>query len=103
LFSSPQSFRNHHRNGDHLDRIERGDRPLHCFRFSGRIARHQLAAFPGQVQQSGAAFEYLHAVVLQERDLAKWLIRQMIGLAAIEWDRTDCVVETRFLTCPSQP
>jgi hypothetical protein len=91
------------RYGNHLNRVERGDRPLQCFRFSSRIARHQLVAFPGQMQQSSAAFEYLQFFVLQERDLAKWLMRQMIGLATIEWDRTDCVDETRFLTRPPQP
>jgi hypothetical protein len=55
------------------------------------------------MQQSSAAFEYLQFFVLQERDLAKWLMRQMIGLATIEWNRTDCVDETSFLTRPSQP
>ena len=55
------------------------------------------------MQQSSAAFEYLQVVVLQERDLAKWLMRQMIGLAAIEWDRTNGVAETSFLTRPSPP
>src|SRR5439155_21312954 len=84
------------RYGDHLNRVERGDRPLQCFRFSHRIPRQQLIAFPGQMQQSSAAFEYLQFFVLQERDLAKWLTRQMIGLATIEWDRSDGVDETSF-------
>jgi hypothetical protein len=52
------------RYGDHLDRVERGDGPLQRFRLSDRIARHQPVAFPGEIQQSGSAFEYLDAVVL---------------------------------------
>src|SRR5215469_11052889 len=46
--------------GDHLDRVERGDRPLERLRLSRRIAGHQLVVFARQMQQPRAAFEYLH-------------------------------------------
>ena len=55
------------------------------------------------MQQPRAAFEHLQFSVLQERDLAEGLTRQMIGLATLEGDRADGVAETGFLTRPSEP
>jgi hypothetical protein len=55
---------------------------------SNRIARYQLVAFLGQIQQSGTAFEHLQFSVVQERNLAKRLAREMISLATIEPDRS---------------
>jgi len=55
------------------------------------------------VQQPGTAFEYLQFSVAQERNLAKRLAREMIGVVTIEWNRADCVAEIGFFTRPPQP
>ncbi len=72
-------------------------------RLARGIGRHQPVALAGQVQQPGAAFEDLQVSVVQERNLAERLALEMVGLAAIERDRPDGVVETGLLAGPSQP
>src|SRR3546814_9929289 len=81
----------------------RGDGPLQCLRFSHRIARHQPVAFAGEMEEAGAAFEYLQPSIVQERNLAEGLALQMIGFAPVERDRADRVGKTGFLTRPAQP
>src|SRR5262245_35636872 len=89
--------------GNHLDRVERGNCPLKCVRFSNRVARHQTLGFPSQVKQTSTAFEYLKSSVTQERNLSERLVREMIGLATIERDRSHRVWELSFLARPSEP
>src|SRR5262245_6769840 len=88
------------RYGNHLDRVERGNCPLKCLRFSDRVARHQTVGFPGQVQQTSTAFEYLQFSVTQERNLSERLVREMIGLATIERDRSHRVMGAQLPRTP---
>src|SRR3546814_14717014 len=60
----------------------RGAGPLQCLRFSHRIARHQPVAFAGEMEEAGAAFEYLQPSIVQERNLAEGLALQKIGRAS---------------------
>jgi maleate cis-trans isomerase len=81
-------------NGHHLDRVERGDRPLNRLRFANRIARHQLFALASQMQQPGTALEYLQSAIAQEGNLAERLARQVIGLPSVERDGAHRIAES---------
>src|SRR5262249_13887640 len=89
-------------NCNHLDRVERGDRPLQGLGFSDRIARHQFFAFSGETQQPGAALEYFKSAIAQEWNLTERLARQMVGLSAVERDCSYGISKPSFLARPSQ-
>ena len=55
------------------------------------------------MQQPRAAFDKLQPAVAQEGHLAERLMRQVIGLAALEGDGSHIMGEPRFLGRTSQP
>ena len=70
---------------------------------AGPLARAQLLALPGEVEQAGAALENGDVAVGQERDLSERLLREMFGAAIFERDAAHVIVQAGLLERPAQP
>jgi hypothetical protein len=96
-------FRNHH--GTVTISIELSAAIVHCNVSASPTGSRgiSLSLFRARCSSPAPLSNISSSSSFKNGTWVKWLMRQMIGLATIEWDRTDCVDETSFLTRPSQP